>query len=53
MRVILALYNDFIVLEKKQRMRDAMLTGQKIAIDIHYQDQMNSVVFISVGCGDS
>lgn len=29
---------------KKQRMIDAILTGQKIAIDIHYQDQMNSVV---------
>ena len=36
-----------IVIEKKQKMRDAMLTGQRIAVDIHYQDQMNLVVWIN------
>ena len=31
--------------EHKQQMWDALATGQRIAIDIHYQDQMTSVVF--------
>ena len=30
--------------ERKQQMWDALATGQRIAIDIHYQDQMTSVV---------
>lgn len=36
-------------LQKKARLVDAMSTGQRVAIDIHYQDQMNTkvaVVFI-------
>lgn len=33
-----------IVAAKKQKLWDAMKTGQRVVIDIHYQDQMNGVV---------
>lgn len=33
-------------LQKKARLIEAMTTGQRVAIDIHYQDQMNTKVAI-------
>lgn len=36
----------FVVVARKQKLWDAMKTGQRVAIDIHYQDQMNGVVKI-------
>ena len=34
----------WIGLQKKAKLVEAMTTGQRVAIDIHYQDQMNTKV---------
>ncbi|KAK8833602.1 hypothetical protein WA577_001534, partial [Blastocystis sp. JDR] len=36
------------VAARKQKLWDAVKTGQRVAIDIHYQDQMNGVEQYSV-----